>query len=55
MEVAMMRRQTPAGFDEIDHTAESNREVVSAWIIIVLLLLATSVGLLLDHAATITP
>jgi len=50
-----MRRQTPAGFDEIDHTAESNREVVSAWIIIVLLLLATSVGLLLDHAATITP
>jgi hypothetical protein len=51
----MMRRGIPAGFDKFDHSAESDHEVVSAWIIIILLLLATSVGLLLDQAATITP
>ena len=54
-EVAMMRRQIPAGFDEIDQSPESDRGVTAAWIIVILLLVATSVGLLLDHAATITP
>jgi hypothetical protein len=55
MEVAMMRRQMPAGFDEFDQSPESDRGVTAAWIIVILLLVATSVGLLLDHAATITP
>ncbi len=51
----MMRRQMPAGFDEFDQSPESDRGVTAAWIIVILLLVATSVGLLLDHAATITP
>ncbi len=55
MEVAMMRRQMPAGFDEFDQSPESDRGVTAAWIIVILPLVATSVGLLLDHAATITP
>lgn len=51
----MMKREMPSVFDEVDNSSESSWEVVSAWIVVVLLLVATSIGLFLDHAATMAP
>jgi hypothetical protein len=53
MGMAMMKHRTPSVFDELDES--SSWEVVAAWVIVVLLVAATSVGLLLDQAVTISP
>jgi hypothetical protein len=54
MEVGMMKHRTPSLLDA-DESSKSFWELVGAWLIVVLLFAATSVGLLLDHAATISP
>ncbi len=51
----MAQHKIPWAFDEVDHSPEPGREVVSAWIVVVLLLVATAIGFVLDHAATISP
>jgi hypothetical protein len=51
----MKQHEMPSVFHEADHTPESFWEVVAAWIIVILVLVATSVGFLLDHAATLAP
>jgi hypothetical protein len=50
MEMAMMKRSV---FDEVDHSL--SWEVVSAWAVVILLLVATSIGLLLDRAVAVVP
>jgi hypothetical protein len=55
MEAGMTKHRTSTLFDEPDDSSEPFWEVVAAWVIVLLLLAATSVGLLLDHAATISP
>lgn len=51
----MKQHEMPSVFDDAHHPAESFWEVVAAWIAVILVLVATSVGLLLDQAATLTP
>jgi hypothetical protein len=52
--VAMMRNRMPS-FEEFPRPEMSMRDVVGAWIIIVVLLAASLIGLVLDKAATIAP
>lgn len=42
-------------FDEIGHAAMSSRDVVAAWVIVILLLIVSMIGFFLDQAATIAP
>jgi len=42
-------------FDAQDPSRETFREVASAWIVIIILLIVTSVAFVLDHAATMEP
>jgi hypothetical protein len=49
----MKQHEMPSVFD--DHPAESLWEIVAAWIAVILVLVVTSVGLLLDQAATLAP
>ena len=51
----MMKHRTSSLFEQMDESSAPFWEVVAAWVIVVLLLAATSVGLLLDQAATISP
>jgi hypothetical protein len=55
MEVGMMKHRTTVRLDEPDESPQSFWELVGAWVIVIILLAATSVGLLLDHAATVSP
>jgi hypothetical protein len=51
----MARHHMPQSFREIDRPEDSPPEVVSAWVIIALLLLATAIGFFLDRVATVAP
>jgi hypothetical protein len=52
---AMMEHETSPVFDVHDPPRETFREVVSAWVVIIILLVVTSVAFFLDHAATMEP
>jgi hypothetical protein len=51
----MMNHETSSVFDMRDESRETFREVASAWIVIIVLLVVTSVAFVLDHAATMEP
>jgi len=51
----MMEHETSPVFDAHDPPQEAFREVVSAWVVIIILLIVTSVAFFLDHAAMIEP
>lgn len=48
----MMKSRTSSLFEQLDESSEPFWEAVIAWVIIVVLLAATSVGMLLDQLAT---
>ena len=50
-----MEHKTLPVFDVHDPPQETFREVVSAWVVIIILLVVTSVAFFLDHAATMEP
>jgi hypothetical protein len=50
----MMHNRMPS-FEDLPRHAMSMRDVVGAWIIIVVLLVASLIGFVLDRAATIAP
>jgi hypothetical protein len=50
-----MEHETSPVFDAHDPSRETLREVVSAWVVIIILLVVTSVAFFLDHAATMEP
>jgi hypothetical protein len=50
-----MTRNRPLSFLEMQHATPPSRDVVEAWIVIILLACATIIGVVLDQAATITP
>jgi hypothetical protein len=50
-----MKHRTLSLFEQLDESSQPFWEVVVAWGIIVLLLVATSIGLLLDQIATLSP
>jgi hypothetical protein len=54
MEVVPMKHRTSL-LEQLDESSEPFWEVVVAWVMVILLLAATSVGLLLDHIATLSP
>jgi hypothetical protein len=54
MEVVSMKHRTSSLFEQLDESSEPFWEVVAAWVLIILLLAATSVGLLLDQIATLS-
>lgn len=51
----MMKHRTSSRFEQLDESSQPFWEVVAAWVIVVLLLAATSVGMLLDQFATLSP
>jgi hypothetical protein len=51
----MMKHETSSVFDMRDQSWETFREVASAWVVIILLLVVTAVAFVLDHAATMEP
>jgi hypothetical protein len=55
MEVVPMKHRTSSLFEQLDESSEPFWEVVVAWVMVILLFAATSVGLLLDHIATLSP
>ena len=50
----MMKHRTSSLFERIDESSAPFWEVVVAWILVVLLLVGTSIGLLLDQIATLS-
>jgi hypothetical protein len=50
-----MKHRTSSLFEQLDESSEPFWEVVVAWVMVILLFAATSVGLLLDHIATLSP
>jgi hypothetical protein len=44
-----------SSFETVNRPAMSSRDAAMAWVIVVLLLVASIVGFILDRAATITP
>jgi hypothetical protein len=44
-----------SAFDDYEAEAESDREIVLAWVVVILLLVVNSVAFWADHAATLTP
>jgi hypothetical protein len=53
MEVVSMKHRTSSLVEQLGESSEPFWEVVVAWTVVILLLAATSVGLLLDHIATL--
>jgi hypothetical protein len=51
----MMKHRTSSLFEQMDESSAPFWEVVVAWVLVVLLLVGTSIGLLLDQIATLSP
>jgi hypothetical protein len=51
----MMKHETSSVFDMRDQSSETLREVASAWVVIIVLLVVSSIAFVLDHAATMDP
>jgi F0F1-type ATP synthase assembly protein I len=51
----MIKHRASSLFEQLDESSEPFWEVVVAWVLVGLLVVGTSIGLLLDQIATLSP